>query len=73
MDWINIEDDLPPYNTKVMCKSKDHERIGYLTNEYIYDRDYWCIFTSLILSKDVIQWRELTKEELRFSNTRQKD
>jgi len=72
MTWISINDDLPDYGKKVMVKSKNHERVGYLSNDYIYGRDYWCVFTSLILHRDVTHWRPLTDEEMKFSNTRRK-
>jgi len=72
MDWIDINDEMPKLDTKVKVKSKEHESIGLLSSDYYHSRPYLCVFTSLILEKDVTHWRELTKEELRFSNTRQK-
>jgi len=64
MEWISINDRLPEMKKRVIVKDKfgNIER-GFLTDEYVPNKNYWCVFTVKILSSNVTHWKEEENEE----------
>jgi len=55
--WININNQLPPYNKKVMVKDDLGEIMeGHYSDTYVKNSNYWCIY-GLMKDSDVTHWK----------------